>query len=42
MLENDEFNIGSLEDMDHVAFEIPLLKWSDKELIYVETEQPVL
>lgn len=32
---------GGLEDMDDVAFEIPLLKWSDKELIHVETEQPV-
>lgn len=33
---------GDLEDMDHVAFEIPLLKWSDKDLIPVGTEQPVL
>lgn len=32
---------GGLEDMDDEAFEIPLLKWSDKELIRVETEQPM-
>lgn len=34
--------MGGMKDKDHVAFEIILLKWSDKELIHVDTEQPLL